>query len=159
MLDAFGPTAAAAKDASCIVVDAARCWREARDCSHPTQPRLFARLVVHDCGILAPVLDSLMILCEAAMGRILCTGNGSGSSADERLLLDLLTTPELVHNWACAGRESAAALGWALRSTNIMMRMTLGHSPRTAPANSGTVGSGGGGLKHGQGVVCVVAST
>lgn len=138
MTDAFTRPAAEGLPASGIVVECARCWREARDRRHPTQPRLFAKLVVHDCGILAPVLDSLMILCEAAIGRVLRTGNGPGRSQDERFLLDLLTTPEIVRNWTCAGKESAMALGWALCSTNIMMRMTLGHSLLgSRPAKSG----------------------
>lgn len=128
MTPAFTRPAAEALPVSDIVVDAARCWREARDSRHPTQPRLFAKLVIHDCGILAPVLDSLMTLCEAAIGRVLRTGNGPSRSQDERFLLDLLATPEIVRNWTCAGKESAVALGWALCSTNIMMRMTLGHS-------------------------------
>jgi len=128
MTDAFTPSTAEALRAYCIVVDAARCWREARDCRDPTQPRLFAKLTIHDCGILAPVLDSLMTLCEAALGRILRTGSGPGRSQDERLLLDLLTAPELVCKWTCVDREPLRAFGSALRSTNIMMRMALGHS-------------------------------
>lgn len=127
MPDAFDPPAVALR-ASWIVVDAARCWRDARDCRHPTQPRLFAKLIVHDGGMLAPVLDSLMTLCEAAIGRIMRTGNGPDSSQDERLLLDLLTTPELLYKWGCADKEPVRAFGCALCSTNIMMRMTLGYS-------------------------------
>lgn len=128
MTHAFTRPAEEGLRASGVVVDAARCWREARDRGHPTQPRLFAKLVVSNCGILAPVLDSLMTLCEAAIGRVLRTGHGPRRSQDEHFLLDLLTTPEIVRNWTCAGKESAVTLGWALCSTNIMMRMTLGHS-------------------------------
>ena len=111
-----------------IVIEAARCWREARDRGQPTQPSLFAKLEVNNCAILAPVFDSLLTLCEAAIGRVLRTGDGPGRSQDERFLLDLLTTPEIVSNWPCAGKTSAVALGGALCSTNIMMRMALSPS-------------------------------
>lgn len=76
-------------DSAELVTAAARCWRRARDGGEPVQQSLHAMLEPHDCGVLAPVFDSLMALCEAALGRRIAVG-GAGLSGDERLLLGLL---------------------------------------------------------------------
>lgn len=106
-----------------IVIDAARCWRAARDAGEPVQPCLFAALRVHDCDILAPVFDSLMTLCESALGRPLEVGDGAGVSADEHLLLDLLGGVRPSGACFVCGEGIATALDCALCSTRIMMAL------------------------------------
>jgi hypothetical protein len=116
-----------------LILDAARSWRAARDAHEPVQPNLFEALRVHGCGMLAPVFDSLMTLCEAALGRRLSVGGGATISDDEHLLLGLLEVPSLLRFRIHCGEGPASALGCALRSTRIMLRLTL-EQPRAAAA-------------------------
>jgi hypothetical protein len=79
-----------------ILIDAARCWRQARDAGAPIQPRLSQTLAADDCAMLASVLDSLCLFYEAALGCLGCTDS------------------------------AASALDCALCSTRIMLALTLG---------------------------------
>jgi hypothetical protein len=125
MTYAFSPPIGGAIAASTIVLEAARGWRAARDAGHFAQPRLFQILLAHGCDVLAPVFDSLMALCESALGRRLRVGNGSTVSDDEHLLLDLLDGSKRTR--ACLDCEDgiATALDCALCSTRFMMRLTF----------------------------------
>jgi hypothetical protein len=109
-----------------VVLEAARCWRAARDAGKAIQPSLFAMLAKRGGGVLAPVFDSLMTLCEAALGRRLRVGSDAVLTSDEHLLLDLLAAPDRAGDYSRGGAGIASALGCALRSTRIMMRLALG---------------------------------
>ncbi|MFA7441621.1 MAG: hypothetical protein WCZ66_11750 [Sphingomonadaceae bacterium] len=145
--------------ASAVVLAAARCWRAAKDNGRQVQPSLFAALSRFDCGILAPVFDSLMHLCQAALGRTLRVGHAVKVSEDEHLLLDLLegakgSRAKFVHDAKLGG-----TLDSALHSTRIMLGMTLGRfvtpeetssrcvhaaSPQAGVAEGSSVRVGGG---------------
>ncbi|MEH3046844.1 hypothetical protein [Sphingomonas adhaesiva] len=103
---------------------AARCWRTARDGGAPVQQRLHAMLTRRGCGMLAPVFDSLMALCEAALGRRIAVGAATLSD-DERLLIGLVdgTLPRR----ACIAcpRAQASALDCAICSTRIMIALAI----------------------------------
>ena len=113
-----------------IIVEAARCWREACDSRKSTQPRLFATLSRRDCGMLAPVFDSLMALYEAALGRRLSVGRAALLSEDEMLLLGLLNGSKRTRACLNCGESAATAFNCALCSTRIMMGLAIG--PATA---------------------------
>ena len=66
--------------------------------------------------MLTPVLDSLMALCEAAVGRKFLTGRGGWITSDEFLLLGLVDGVRPHRKFDC-GEGMAAALDCALRST------------------------------------------
>ncbi|MET0137010.1 MAG: hypothetical protein ABW192_01350 [Sphingobium sp.] len=104
-----------------LIVEAARCWRDARDMGRPVQPCLFGLLSRHDCGMLAPVLDSVMTLCEAALGRGLCAGAPDERSKDEELLLGLIDGSRSLRSGAGAGAGVARSFACALCSARIMM--------------------------------------
>ena len=112
-----------------LVLQSARIWRAARDASQPVQPSIFVILRRYGCGVLAPVFDSLMTLCEAALGRRLRVGGGRTMSDDEHLLLDLLETPSRVRTRVSCDDGPAAALGCALSSTRFMIALALDHRP------------------------------
>ncbi len=101
----------------------ARGWRAARDQGACTQQRLHKLLAPRDGGMLAPVFDSLMTLCEAAMGRRFAVGVASRLSVDERLLLGMLAGSQRPR--ACLGcaEGAAKALDCSLCSTRIMLAL------------------------------------
>ena len=113
-----------------VLIDATRCWRRARDAGDPIQPCLARTLAVHDCAVLAPVVDSLIRYYEAALGRPIAIGSAKALSRDEHLLLGLLdgSTPR-----ACLACPERAAIGLdcALCSTRIMLALALGAPART----------------------------
>lgn len=112
-----------------ILLGAARCWRGARDAGQPVQPCLFRTLCQTNCGVLAPVFDSLLMLCEAALGRRFCIGAGNWLSQDELLLLGLLDGTKTRRACIDCNEGAAAALDCAVCSTRIMMALTV---PRPA---------------------------
>lgn len=115
-----------------ILVEGARCWREASDSGRAVQPSLYRLLAALGCGMLAPVLDSLMTLWEGAFGRRFDPGE-ERISEDERLLLELLDTSGPLHggiNWE-EGR--ALALRCAIISTRIMLKLVK-KQPEGRPA-------------------------
>jgi len=109
-----------------ILIDAARCWRDARDRGQSVQPSLSRTLSQHDCSMLAPVLDSLCLFYEAALGRPMAVGATLTLSDDEHMLLGLVdgSQPRCCLN--CA-KGAATALDCALCSTRIMLALTLGY--------------------------------
>ncbi len=115
-----------------ILLDAARCWRAARDSGHSVQPCLSRKLAVHDCEMLAPVFDSLCQFYEAALGRPMTVGKTSALSDDEHLLLGLVdgSTPRRCLN---CPKAVGATLDCALCSTRIMLALTLDRPAASPP--------------------------
>ena len=136
MTHASSPFAPGTVVASAIVLEAARCWRGARDAGHPAQPCLFVILRDHQCAMLAPVFDSLMALCESALGRRLCVGVSGTLSADEDLLLGLLDGSKRTRSCLDCAEGAASALDCAVCSTRIMMALALDPAGREAPVGS-----------------------
>lgn len=115
------------------VIAAIRCWRSARDAGKPVQQSLHAMLSPHDRGMLAPVFDSVMTLCETAFGRGFVVGAAARLSDDEHLLLDLLDGSRLGSASITCGDEMASALDCAIRSTRIMLALAAGAVPSSQP--------------------------
>ncbi|WP_260925146.1 hypothetical protein [Novosphingobium sp. 9] len=110
---------------STMLVEAIRCWSEAREAGMSAQPRLWRVLDSHDCTMLTPVLDSLMRLYEIGLGRPVRAGEGLVISEDEHLLLDLIDGRfSRKVCLACTG-EIGSALDCAICSTRIMMALTV----------------------------------
>ncbi len=114
-----------ATPAASTLIDAARLWCRARDLGEPIQPLLAASFRSPAGGFLAPAIDGLLRLYEAAFRRRFVAGDPCDDdlTRDEERLLDLLDhdgapppgiRPDLV-----------GALRAALRSTRIMLRMVL----------------------------------
>ena len=118
--------------ASKLVTSAVRCWRSARDCGAPVQQALHAMLVRQDCGMLAPVFDSLMTFYEAALGRSIVVGRALNLSVDEHLLLGLLDGSRPRRVCINCAEGQAAALDCAICSARIMLVLTLGRAPSTS---------------------------
>lgn len=108
--------------APAMLAAAARCWRDARDQGKPVQPCLTQVLADYDTMMLAPVMDSLMLFYEGALGRPLRVGEAEVLSADEELLVALIdgTAPRQCLN--CVS-DAATALNCAVCSTRIMLSM------------------------------------
>jgi hypothetical protein len=122
----FPPPVADATAIPTLLVEAARCWRDARDTGRSVQPCLSTTLAAQDCAMLAPVFDSLCLFYEAALGRPMTIGAALELSDDEHLLLPLLdgSTPRQCLN--CSSGK-ATALNCALCSTRIMLALTTGY--------------------------------
>jgi len=135
---AFTPPAATIV-ANSLILDAVRSWRQARDSGNPVQPALYRALVGYGCGILAPVIDSVLALYEACSGRRFRTAAPDyvGFSGDERHLLSLLRSgnkkPAVLD--ISASPDLAPVMRIALRSARIMLRLALepaGATPSSA---------------------------
>ena len=111
-------------DRGALLVDAARCWRDARDCGRDVQPCLFRLLDPRGCDVLAPVLDSFLTLCEAALQRPFIAGSSPILSEDEHLLLTLLDGSRSRTCMPCPG-DIATAFECAVCSTRIMIALAL----------------------------------
>ncbi|MBW6526918.1 hypothetical protein KZ813_08725 [Sphingomonas sp. RHCKR7] len=102
-----------------LIVRAARCWRRARDSHDPVQQRLHALLAPLGYEMMAPVIDSVMTLGEACLGRPLCRGCPLGPDGDEALLCALLADPARLDRLPCClGRRDLFA--GALSSARVM---------------------------------------
>ena len=75
--------------------------------------------------MLAPVLDSLCLFYEAALGRPMTVGEALTLSDDEHLLLGLVDGSKPCQCLTCA-QDVGATLACALCSTRIMLALTLG---------------------------------
>lgn len=82
-------------------------------------------LAHHDCGMLAPVFDSLMTFYEAALGRPVLVGRAPGLSVDEHLLVGLLDGSRPRNGCINCAEGQAAALDCAICSARIMLALTL----------------------------------
>ncbi|MBJ6123388.1 hypothetical protein [Sphingomonas mollis] len=115
-----------------ILIDATRCWRDARDAGVAVQPCLSRTLTGHQCAMLAPVFDSLLRFYEDALGRPVTVGHAGTTTEDEQQLLGLIDG-SLVRR-ACLNCPAGAAMGLdcAICSTRIMMALAV-------PGMSGTM--------------------
>ena len=122
-----------------IIVDAARCWREAVDRHRPILPTLFARLEVSDAGILAPAIAALLSLLEVWSGRRFRAAheNAAALTDDEHVLLELLETASPPPSPHVSQPSLTKLLRIALRSTRILLQGVLG---RDLEANESSVG-------------------
>lgn len=102
----------------------ARGWRAARDQHGCTQQRLHRLLAPRGWEMLAPVFDSLMTLCEAALGRPFAIGRAALLSPDERLLLGLLDGSRPRRACIDCAEGAAKALDCSICSTRIMLALT-----------------------------------
>lgn len=109
-----------------IILASARRWREARDTGLPVQPHLFLSLAPQGCGVLAPVIDSLMHLYEIVLRRPVRVGRDGAMSPDEDLLLDLLTGAKQSRVSFSDIGGMGRAFDTALASTRIMVRKAFG---------------------------------
>jgi len=121
----FTPPTLQATAVTAILIDAARCWREARDSGRAVQICLSRTLDRHDCTMLAPVLDSLCLFYEAALQRPMTVGDAFTLSDDEHLLLGLVDGSKPRQCLTCAHNVDTT-LACAVRSTRIMLALTLG---------------------------------
>lgn len=124
------PTTSNAIAPAAILIDAARCRRKACDAGQPIQPCLSRALAAHDCAILAPVLDSLCLFYESALGRPMTVGSALTLSDDEHLLLGLVDGSRPRDCLGCA-QAAGHTLDCALCSTRIMLAVTLGYPALT----------------------------
>lgn len=110
-----------------MLVEAVRCWREARDTGRPVQPCIARVLDEYDCAVLAPVFDSLCLFFEGALGRPLTVGGALDRSDDELLLVGLVEGAP----GRCPNSSAGPGTGFdcALCSTRIMLALTFGHLP------------------------------
>ena len=127
----FPPPVLEANAVSAILIDAARCWREARDDGLSVQPRLVRALDPHDCAMLAPVLDSLCMFYETALGRPMRAGVARDLSDDEHLLLGLIDGSKPSRCLDCPSGVGTT-LDCALCSTRIMLGLTIGQPAELA---------------------------
>jgi hypothetical protein len=130
----FPPTASEATTVRAILIDAARCWREARNRGQSVQPALSQILNQYDCAMLAPVFDSLYLFYEAALGQPMTVGEALTLSDDERRLLGLMDGSKLRDCLICP-QDVVAALDCALCSTRIMLALTIVHPRQLAHYN------------------------
>lgn len=137
----FSPPAPEETAVPAMLVAAARCWRAARDSGEPIQPALARTLNAHGCTMLAPVLDSLCLFVEAALGRPMTVGAAQRLSEDEYLLLGLMDESE--PSPACPDAKGMSrVIACAIRSARIMIAMTVAPLPACAPAAAPTTPSG-----------------
>lgn len=118
-----------------LLVEAARCWRKARDTGQSVQPCLYKILASHNCEMLAPVFDSLMHLCEDALGRPVAIGESAALSGDEHLLLGLIDGSKPRRACIDCAEGAASALDCAICSTRIMMGLALVHDAGDVPGS------------------------
>jgi hypothetical protein len=126
----FPPPSRETTAPAAILVDAARCWREARDAGDPIQPCLSRVLAEQGCEMLAPVLDSLCLFYESALGRRMNVGEAMTLSEDEHRLLGMVDGSRPRACLACA-QSAGHTLDCALCSTRIMLALTLGYPALT----------------------------
>jgi hypothetical protein len=113
-----------------LLIEAARCWRDARDTGELSLPSLSAMLATHDRAMLAPVLDSLCLFYEAALGRPMSVGGTLALSDDEHLLLALVDGSEPDACLDCSD-GTASTLDCALCATRLML--ACNYAQRTPP--------------------------
>jgi hypothetical protein len=104
---------------SMAVIPLLRAWRRARDEGTAPMPSLMPLLATIDGAILAPAIDSLARLFEAALGRPMRLGRDGILSGDERMLLDALADADRQPTWP----RLSGVIGGAVRSTRVMLTM------------------------------------
>lgn len=114
------------------LIDGVRFWRRARDIGEPVQPLLASAYSIAGGAILAPVIDGLLRLYEAAFRRRFDAGDPCDGelTRDEERLLDLLDHDD--ESLSGVRPNLVGALRAALGSTRIVLRMVL--AARAEPA-------------------------
>ena len=123
MTYAFPPSRAYIGISPTIVVEVARCWRNALTRGRSVQPCLYNILHPHNAQILAPVLDSLLRFYELALGRALSTGSASVRTRDESRLVGILDGTLRSRAFISCSADVAKGLERAVTSARIMMRL------------------------------------
>jgi len=128
MTCAFVPPPTATAAPAWLVVDAARCWREARDRGHAVLPILFARLEIRRAGFITPAIDALLATHESWSGRRFCAGHAATHELtdDEHEILGLLGGGLPLRADRAARPSLTAVMQVALRSTRIILRAIVG---------------------------------
>lgn len=90
MLHMSIPTGHVLPAGASLVVAAVRSWHEARRRELPVQQHIYQTLAPHDCGMLAPVLDSLIRFFETTRHRPLSVGSADALTPDEQTLVEIL---------------------------------------------------------------------
>lgn len=106
-----------------LVAAAARCWRRARDLGAPVQQRLHEVLARRGQDMLAPVFDSFIALCEAALGRRIVVGEAAALSADEAMLVGMLDGSRRCDVAKGCPDGTASALASAVGSMRVMLAL------------------------------------
>lgn len=115
-----------------LILRAVRSCRDARDAGLPILPAVYAALETDRCGILAPVITSLLTLFESGTGRRLrADAPEAVLQDDEDRLLAMLQAPDAgapddaADAAPIVSPAQASTLRSALRSTRIMVAMAL----------------------------------
>jgi hypothetical protein len=121
---------ASAPSAVWTIIEGARSWRIARDAGEPVQVSLYRRLESLGAGLLAPVLDSVMMLFEARFGRRFQAGGPSDTAftRDELHLLDMLEDDDAAPPADQFHPDLASMMRIALRSMRIMLLSVAGEA-------------------------------
>lgn len=114
-----------ASPAASALIDGVRFWRRARDIGEPVQPLLASAYSIAGGAFLAPVIDGLLRLHEAAFRRRFDAGDPSDDdlTGDEERLLNLLDHDD--ESLSGIRPNLVGALRAALDSTRIVLRMVL----------------------------------
>lgn len=115
------PNAAFSDRHARLVLRAARLRDQARLRHRPLQVALSRFLAPANLAILAPVIDSLLQLFEAALGRPVIVGSRQVESEDEHLLLSLLAGTRGRTVCLACSPNAARDLHCAVRSARIMI--------------------------------------
>ncbi|CUS45473.1 MAG: hypothetical protein V4610_10410 [Pseudomonadota bacterium] len=125
----FAPAAptAPAQSVTSAILEAVRSWRIARDTGNSIQPALYAPLETRGYGLLAPVLDGLLTLFEAASRRRFDAGAPSDSTitGDEHRLLDLLEGDDIIPPADQFRPDLVSAMRVAVRSARVMLHSMI----------------------------------
>ena len=106
-----------------MLVEVARCWRDALTSGRSVQPCLYRILHPHNAQMLAPVLDSLLHFYELALGRALSTGSKRMRTRDEAQLVGILDGTLQSRACVSCSTDVAKNLERAVKSARIMMRL------------------------------------
>ncbi len=112
-----------------ILIEATRCWRQARDAGQPVQPSLTRKLSRLKSAILAPVLDSLLKFYESALGRQIQISETGQLSDDEAMLLMLIIGTKSRRLCIACSEAAGAGLDRAIRSAQVMLGLAIDEAP------------------------------
>jgi hypothetical protein len=117
-----------------FITKALRDWQSASIAGVPVMPYLFVALDGQSCALLSPVLDSLFRFYQAALERPLVVGDAGRLSDDEKLLLVLVSRPDLSGQKLDCPAGIARGFNCALCSARIMLAVALeGREPGSRP--------------------------
>lgn len=122
-----------ASPAAFTIIDAIRYWRLASDQGQPVLPSMFSRLGMAGCGLLAPTLDALLRLFEAAHQRRFEAGAHTDTDLthDESWLIEGID-----HDDATLLVDERSGLVMALLTSLRSTRLMIGSVLLTTPAST-----------------------